>query len=178
MTKRTPAEKYQKLRESVLAEIQAAAENVHAEAEKTLRALSDPDLSPDDTLEIFKTLQAWPRIVLGLYRAELIIAKKDRKDKGAPEYGQEMPSEIARNVVAEAVDLGPDRVRELCKEGLRHLKQGMPSRVETTAAEFREMLSTPIPDNVAAEVKKIYSEQKEQSLSNLKERMRARKPLV
>ena len=77
------------------AEVQAEMENVHADAEKTVRALSDPDLSPKERLKIFKNWQAWPRIVWGLYRAELAIAQKDRKEKGAPEDGREEPSEIA-----------------------------------------------------------------------------------
>ena len=113
-------------------------------------------------LELFKSLQAWPRIVLGLYRAELAIASKDRKEKGAPEYGSEKPSEIARYAVGEALGLGPDRVRDLCKEGHRHLKQGMPSREETiTAAMFKQMLSMTLPENIAVAVRKSFSEEKE-----------------
>ena len=74
------AENYQKLRESVSAEIQAEIENVHADAEKTFRALSDPDLSPKGAgWRVLKSLQAWPRIICRLSRAELEIAKKDRK---------------------------------------------------------------------------------------------------
>ena len=169
----------QKLRESVAAKVQADMESVHADAEKTLRALSDPNLSFDKRLELFKSLQAWPRIVLGLYRAELAIASKDRKEKGAPEYGREKPSEIARYAVGEALGLGPDRVRDLCKEGHRHLKQGMPSRDETiTAAMFKQMLSTTLPENIAVAFRKDFSEDKEEFLSSLTEKLRAGKPIV
>ena len=66
----------------------------------------------------------FPRIVLGLYRAELAIAQKDREQDGALEYGREKPSEIARRVVGEALHLGPDRVRDLCAMGRRHEKRG------------------------------------------------------
>ena len=129
--------------------------------------------------EDFKSLQAWPRIVWGLYRAELAIAQKDRKEKGAPEDGREEPSEIAYRVVGKAIDLGADRVRVLCREGRRHLKQGMPSQGgNTTAAMFRQMLCTPAPESVAAEYREAYSEERERFLSNLMERLRAGKPLV
>ena len=161
------------------AEVQAEMENVHADAEKTVRAQSDPDLSPDERLEIFKSLQAWPRIVLGLYRAELAIAENNRKENDVPEYGREKPSEIAQRVVGDVIDLGPDRVRDLCKEGRRHLNQGMPSQGgNTTAAMFKQMLCTPVTESVAAAFRQIYSEEKEQWLSDLMERLRAGKPLI
>jgi hypothetical protein len=178
VTKRTPAEKKQKLRERVAAEVQAEMKNVYADAEKIASAQSNPDLSFDKRLEIFKTLQAWPRIVLGLYRAELAIARKERSEKGAPEYGREKPSEIARHTVGDAVCLGPERVRELCKEGLRHLKQGMPPKPEITAAMFRQLLSEVVAEDVATAFRESFSEQKKQFLSNLTERLRAGKPIV
>ena len=177
MTKRTPAEKQQKLREQAAAEVQAEMENVYAEAEKIASAQSNPDLSFDERLEIFKTLQAWPRIVLGLYRAELGIARKDRSGKGAPEYGREKPSEIARYAVGDAIGLGPDRVHELCKEGSRHLKQGMPPKEEITAAKFRQILSEVVAEDVATAYRESFSERKEQFLSSLTERLRAGKPI-
>lgn len=131
MAKRTPLERYQKLRKQVSAEVRAQIENVLADANKTVLALSDPNLSYDVRLEIYKSLQGWPRIVLGLYRAELAIAQNNRKENDAPEYGQEKPSEIAQRLVGDVIGLGPDRVRDLCKEGRRHLNQGMPSQGET-----------------------------------------------
>ena len=178
MTKRTPLEKQQKLRERAAAEVQAEMENVWADAEKTARARSDPDLFPDQRLEIFKSLQAWPRIVLGLYCAELAIAREERIKKGAPEYGREKPSETARYAVGDAVGLGPDRVRELCKEGLRHLNQGMPPKPEITAAMFRRMLSEVVAEDIATAFRKIYSDQKEKFLSSLTEKLRAGKPIL
>ena len=45
---------------------------------------------------VASAVRAKPRIVLGLYRAELAIVRKERSEKGAPEYGREKPSEIAR----------------------------------------------------------------------------------
>jgi hypothetical protein len=179
VTKRTPLEKQQKLRERAAAEVRTEMEkNVYADAEKTVQALSDPDLSFDERLQIFKTLQAWPRIVLGLYRAELAIVRKERSEKGAPEYGREKPSEIARYAVGDALGLGPDRVRELCKEGLRHLNQGMPPKPEITVAQFKQILSEVVAKDVAAAHRESFSKRKEQFLSSLTERLRAGKPIV
>ena len=179
MAKRTPLERYQKLRKQVSAEVRAQIENVLADANKTVLALSDPNLSYDVRLEIYKSLQGWPRIVLGLYRAELAIAQNNRKENDAPEYGQEKPSEIAQRLVGDVIGLGPDRVRDLCKEGRRHLNQGMPSQGgNTTAAMFKQMLCTPVPESVAAAFRQIYSAQKEQWLSDLMERWRAGQPLL
>src|SRR5215813_6240680 len=64
----------------------------------------------------------WPRIVLGLYEAELAIAQNDRKQNGVTRTGT--PSDIAYDEVGRAVGLGLDRVRDLCREGRRHLKHG------------------------------------------------------
>jgi hypothetical protein len=157
VTKLTPVEEYKTLRERVADQMKAAHKRVHDDAEKTARALSDPDLSFDERLEIFKSLQAWPRIVLGLYEAELAIAQKDRKEKGRPKYGGEEPSEIAPRVVGETIGLGPDRVRDLCRKGRTHLKQGMPPKAgQMTVAMFRQMFSTVVPEEEAAEFKKVF----------------------
>jgi hypothetical protein len=132
MTKRTPLEKLHRVKLDLR-------EQALADQEKTL-LIVDPhlSLSPNERLDLFMALQAWPRIVLGLYRAELAFAQKERetekKENRVPKTGQ--PSEIARAVVAEALGLGPDRIRDLCRNGDRHLKQGMPRKPEIRAAEF------------------------------------------
>ena len=117
----------------------------------------------------------FPRIVLGLYRAELAIAQKDREQDGALEYGREKPSEIARRVVGEALHLGPDRVRDLCAMGRRHEKEGMPPQAEMTAANFREALSTTVPS--AAAYRELFSLKKDQCLSDLRVRLSAGRPI-
>jgi hypothetical protein len=122
VTKRTPLEKFQAARLD-------AWEEVVTEAERTLRAETDPALSPNERLDIFMSLQAWPRIVLGLYRAELAIAQSDPAHKGEP-------SDIAYDVVGESLGLGPDRIRDLCREGRRHEDQGMPAKPKISATEF------------------------------------------
>jgi hypothetical protein len=40
--------------------------------------------------------------------------------------------------VGRAVGLGLDRVRDLCREGRRHLKHGMPVKLKISAAQFKE----------------------------------------
>jgi len=140
MTKKTPLEEFhdaKKAREDAGLE---ALNKAGDEAEKTLKAETDPSLTLDQRLEIFKGLQAWPRIVLGLYNAELALAQEKRKNHGAPKYGREEPSETAFRVVGEAVRLGPDRIRDLCREGRRHLKERMPPKPEIRAAEFIKRL--------------------------------------
>jgi len=133
VTKKTPLEEFHDARLKAL-------EKATGEVEETHRAETDPALTPNQRLTIFKGLQAWPRIVLGLYRAERAAAKVERKRLGVPKYGRETPAEIARMVVGEAIGLGPDRVRDLCKEGTRHLNEGFPPRPEIRAAEFIEYL--------------------------------------
>jgi hypothetical protein len=183
--KRTPREQLRALREAQLKLLQAEIEKASAEAENTVRALSDPDLSPDQRLDIFKKLQAWPRIVLGLYRAELALAQKDRKDNGTPEYGSEEPSEIALRIVGDAVGfLGPDRIHDLCREGRRHEREGMPQQGTVTVAQFEEVLSGHVPESSAAVYKELiaayrelFSLRKEQWLANAKGRFSAGRPL-
>jgi hypothetical protein len=77
VTKRTPFQKLQQLRKDGSAAIEAEYEKTFADAEHTLTAASDPNLSFNQRLKIYSKLQAFPRIVLGLYRAELAVAQKD-----------------------------------------------------------------------------------------------------
>jgi hypothetical protein len=122
VTKRTPLEKFYDARRDAL-------EQAIAERERARQAETDPALSPNERLDIFMGLQAWPRIVLGLYRAELAIAQSDPARKGEA-------SDVAYDVVGESLGLGPDRIRDLCREGRRHEAQGMPPKPEITAAKF------------------------------------------
>jgi hypothetical protein len=179
VTKRTPRERLQALREGQLAAMQAEIENCFADAEARVGAMSDPNLSVDQRLKIFKNLRAWPRIVLGIYRAELAIAQKVRKENRAPEYGLERPCEIARHKVGKAVGLKPDRICDLCKEGRQHEKQGMPQEGDVAACDFkREVLSTVLPDSLGAAYRELFSIQKEQWLSYLMERVSVGRPLI
>jgi len=77
-----------------------------------------------------------------LYEAELAIAQDARKKNGDTEHNGE-PSDIACIVVGEAVGLGPDRVRDLCREARGHLKEGQPEKIKVkiSAAEFKEIIS-------------------------------------
>src|SRR5262245_44669688 len=138
MTKRTPLEKYRRAQHAFESAKLDMLEAGVEEAEKTQRAENDPDYSPKERLDIFKSLQAWPRIVLGLYEAELAIAQNDRKQNGDTKHGK--PSDIAYEAVGKAVGLGPDRVRDLCREGRRHLKEGWPARLKISAAQFKEYI--------------------------------------
>jgi hypothetical protein len=186
VTKRTPLENFQAFRRAALAAMQAELEKAFADAEGMVQAMLDPDLSPDQRLDILKSLQAWPRIVLGLYRAELAIAQKDREEKGCPKFGREEPSEIAQRVLGEALDLGPDRIRDLCKTGRRHEKEGMPQKAEITAAKFkREVLSFVVPESSAAAIRELaalhrelFSVQKSDAFLNLEEKFSTGKPLL
>ena len=74
--------------------------------------------------------------MLGLYEAELAIAQNDRKQNGVTRTGT--PSDIAYDEVGRAVGLGLDRVRDLCREGRRHLKHGMPVKLKISAAQFKK----------------------------------------
>jgi hypothetical protein len=166
-------------RQAEIAASVAEIERHFAECESLVRAKSDPTLSVDQRSEIFKGLQSWPRIVLGLYRAELALAQKqrytERKEKRVPKIGREEPSEIARDAVAEALGLGPDRIRDLCREGDRHLKQGMPPQPEISVAEFKRQLSTVVPKEIADLYRESFSADKLFLLSHLFEKYR--KPL-
>ena len=137
MTKGTPLQKYIFAIESAKLDAREASA---IEIEQTLRAETDLTLSPEQRLDIFKGLQAWPRIVLGLYEAELAIAQNDRKENGDTEHTDE-PSDIAYDAVGEAIDLGPDRVRNLCREGRAHRQEGMPTKPKISAAEFKKLIN-------------------------------------
>jgi hypothetical protein len=141
MTKRTPSQEYS----AALAKRNAAQEKAQEkfdnwrldQLEKSLddrdsiiKIESDPNLSPEQLLELFKSLRGWPRIVLGLYQAELTnITAADGPGK---------PSDIAYENIGKVVGLGPDRIKALCNEARRQLKEGMPAGfvVNMTAAEF------------------------------------------
>jgi hypothetical protein len=135
VTKRTPLEKFQAARLDALDE-------AITEAEKTDRAENDPVLSLNERLAMFKRLQAWPRIVLAIYDTELAIAQQGRHGRGPPKAGREEPSEIAYTIVGDALGLGPDRIRDLCREGRRHRAQGLPPKRRMRAAEFLAYLSS------------------------------------
>jgi hypothetical protein len=144
MTKRTPLQEYrtalekrraaeEKARREFEARRLKAVERPKADRDKIIRAETDPSLSSEERLEIFKGLQGWPRIVLGLYEAE-------RENITAADRGK--PSDIAYEKVGEVVSLGPDRIKALCNQARRHLKEGMPAGfvVKMTAAEFERQI--------------------------------------
>ena len=144
MTKRTPLQErrvalekrnaaWQKAQEEFESKKLDAIERVLNDRDKILRVETDPSLSPEQRLEIFKGLQGWPRIVLGLYEAELKNVTADDRGK---------PSDIAYEKVGKVVGLGPDRIKALCNEARRHLKEGMPARfvLKMTAAEFERRI--------------------------------------
>jgi hypothetical protein len=147
MTKRTPFQEYR----AALAKRNAAREKAQEkfdtwrldQVEKSLDDPHsivliefDPSLSPEERLELFKSLQGWPRIVLGIYEAELEVAEARKRHNPASEHGK--PSDIAYERVGRAIGLGAERVKALCGEGRRQLREGMSAGLKTkmTAAEF------------------------------------------
>jgi hypothetical protein len=141
MTKRTPLQEYhyaldklhadqEKARRKFEATGLKALERSGVDRDKIIRVETDPSLSPKERLEIFKSLQGWPRIVLGLYQAEL--------EKARSSAGHGKPSDRAYEQVGKVVGLGDHRIKALCDEGRRQLKEGMPAGlvVKMTAAEF------------------------------------------
>jgi hypothetical protein len=138
MTKRTPLQEYRAALETFeLAKLRAR-EKALSDYEKTFRVHTDPSLSPTERLQLFKSLQAWPRIVLGIYQAELTIAQKQKRDNPAGVHGK--PSDIAYEKIAKVVCLENDRIHALCKQGRRHLREGQPQKPKISAARFREIL--------------------------------------
>jgi hypothetical protein len=144
MTKRTPLQEYraalekwhaarEKAREQFESKKLDVIERVLDDRELIKRIETDPGLSPEERLTIFKRLRGWARIVFGLYETE-------RKAVSAADVGK--PSDIAYEKVGRVVRLGPDRIKTLCNEGRRQLKEGMSSGlvVEMTAAEFERRL--------------------------------------
>src|SRR5262245_44936881 len=98
-----------------------------------IRAQTDPCLPCDQRLELLKSLQAWPRIVLGLYQAEHEIAlSKPHND---------YPSRIAAERVGKVIGLGEERVLQLRKQGRRHIAQGMKPYPKLTAKDFKKRFS-------------------------------------
>ena len=92
--KLTPLETYRAAvakRDAAIAAAQAefvATRNAEMEAargvtEKIIRVETDDTLTPAERLEILKGLQAWPRMVLGVYQAELEIANGQRRNNPA-----------------------------------------------------------------------------------------------
>jgi hypothetical protein len=121
-------------------EYEATVENViFSDIEKILRVYEDPGLSPKERLEIFKSAKgAWPRIVLGFYEAERAIAEKQKKEN--PDEGE--PSDIAYEKVGKFIGVGEDRVKALCNEGRRQIREGLPDKlkVRKSIAEFKKLL--------------------------------------
>jgi hypothetical protein len=116
MTKRTPLLEYLVALEKRNVALQAfakakeaAIERAVSDAEKVLRIETDGSLTSQQRLEILKSLQAWPRIALGVYEGERArAAQEPRKDR----HGE--PSDIAYNAVGKVVGLSGDRVKALC----------------------------------------------------------------
>jgi hypothetical protein len=123
--KQTPLQKYYARHAAVRRKEES---KLNRDVELTRKAEQDPDLSPRQRLDIFKRLQAWPRIVLGLYRAELEIAQTKKQQSGAQDFGDEKPSDAAYRVIGEALGLGPDRIHDLCAEGRQQESEGWPPK--------------------------------------------------
>jgi hypothetical protein len=124
----------------------AMIESARVAEEKIIRVETDDKLTPAERLEMLKGLQAWPRIVLGIYKAELEIARKRKKDNPATEPGEssaaDEPSDMAYERVGAVVELGADRIKALCKEAREHLREGQPAEfvVEISVAEFKRRI--------------------------------------
>jgi hypothetical protein len=145
--KQMPLRKYHARLDAVRLNEQA---KLDRDVELTRKAEQDPNLSPAQRLDILKRLQAWPRIVLGLYRAELEIAQAKKRENGPQDYGNEKPSDTACRIVGETVLLGPDRIHDLCAEGRDQESEGWPPKPMNSAAYFvREILRGPITKTIA-----------------------------
>jgi hypothetical protein len=167
MTKRTPLQEYRAMVAKRDAAHNAADEEFESkrldaierslnERDKIIQAETDPSLSREERQKIFRSLRAWPRIALGIYETELAIAKKERREKGPPEYGRLEPSEIAADAVGNVVGLKRDRIFKLVSKGKRHIEEikradrrqptgekitGEKIKVNITAAEFEKILN-------------------------------------
>lgn len=173
MTKRTPLKKFQAWSQKALAEGKAVIEAEFADSEDMVRVMSDAALSYEKRLTRFKKWQSWPRVVLGLYEAELAIAQKGREEKGPPEYGRLEPSEEAADTVGDAVGLGRDRIHKLCNEGRLHEAEGLPPKPRISVAEFKRQLSAALSESDAAKFRQKFAEQKKQTLSGFEQRFSA-----
>ena len=163
MTKRTPLEQYAAWYKKALVLGQAEIEAYFAEQEDMVRVLSDASFSYKQRLARFKRFKAWPRIVLGLYEAELAVAQKNKEPNGRP-------YEFAHDKVEEAIELKAVRIRDLCREAKHHLSQGLPPQPQKTAAEFKQELSTTLSEGEAAKYRHIFAEKKKQTLSAFEHR--------
>jgi hypothetical protein len=131
MTKRSPLQELRVALQTFGKAKETAIERARSDAEKVHRVETDGSLTPQQRLKTLKSLQMWPRIVLGIYEAERArVARKARKDR----HGE--PSDIAYDAVGKAVELSGERVKALCSEGRRHLREGMPPRPRVSAAAF------------------------------------------
>ena len=145
MTKRTHLQEYRAARAKLNAAQEKAQEEFDTwrldqverscdEWDSIIQIESDPSLSSEQRLAGLKKLRGWPRIVLGLYQAELKnITAADRPGK---------PSDIAYEKVGEVVELSASRIKALCKEARQHLKEGQRAGfvVEISAAEFERRI--------------------------------------
>jgi len=170
MTKRTLLERIKKRRKAQLALELEIIEDMFKDSEDLLRVKSDATLSSNQRLQALKQLEMWPRIVGEMYGCQLPIAQNNQNENGLPEYGREEPSETAREEVAEAIGLGPDRVRDLWREGQSHFKEGQWHKPKKNVAEFKLELSTTLSKNDAAKFREGISRRKQQMLSAAMER--------
>jgi hypothetical protein len=113
------------------------------------------------------------------------LPKRIGKTTVSQEYGSEEPSEIALRIVGEAVGLGPDRIHDLCGEGRRHEREGMPQQGIVAVTQFKEVLSGHVPESLApayreliAAHRELFSLRKEEWLADLEERFSAGRPLL
>ena len=135
MTKRTPLQELRVALQTFGKAKEAAIGRARSDAEKVHRIETDGSFTPQQRLETLKSLQMWPRIVLGIYEAERArVARKERKDR------HEEPSDIAYDAVGKVVGLSGERVKALCREGRRHLQEGMPPRPQVSVAAFKRYL--------------------------------------
>jgi hypothetical protein len=151
MTKRTPSQEYRAALAKRDATIEKAEEEFDTwrldQVEKSLDECDiikqiefDPSLSSERRLALCKKLRGWPRIVLGIYEAELEVAEARKRHNSASEHGK--PSDIAYGRVGRAIGLGTERVKALCGEGRRQLRDGMSAglKAKMTAAEFERRI--------------------------------------
>lgn len=109
------------------------------EIEKIKRIETDSGLTPNERLEIFKSLRAWPRIVLGIYEFENAAEKRKKKN---PVWADGKPSYRAYEKIGKVTGLSDDRIKDLCKEGRRHIREGQPKGIKEniSAAQFKRIL--------------------------------------
>jgi ribosomal protein S11 len=67
MTKRTPLRELRVALQAFGKAKEAAIGRVRSDAEKVRRIETDRSLTPQQRLETLKSLQMWPRIMLGIY---------------------------------------------------------------------------------------------------------------